>query len=108
MARDLIPPPSPAGRPTGPSGTPNLIELPPEPPRSGAQPAQVPSGPSEYRNRFGFLLGALAGVCVAAALIIAAVVITQGGDPGSDEGLAKNWSKWQPEDTTVEGGSAQI
>src|SRR3954466_571746 len=107
MARDLIPPPSPAGRPTGPSGTPNLIELPPEPPRSGAQPAQVASGPSKYRNRFGFLLGSLAGLCVAAALIVAAGVITKGGDPASKEGLAKNGSKGQPEDTTVEGGSAE-
>src|SRR3954464_2424358 len=108
MARDLIPPPSPAGRPTGPSGTPNLIELPPEPPRSAAQPAQVPTGPSQYRNRFGFLLGSLAGVCVAAALIVAAVLISNGGDPSAKEGLAKNWSKWHPEDTSVEGGRAEI
>ncbi len=40
MARDLIPPPSPAGRPIAgrDGGTPNLIELPPEPPRSPAEP----------------------------------------------------------------------
>jgi len=58
MARDLIPPNSPAGRPTTPDGTPNLIELPPEPPRSGAEPAQVADlPPSEYRNRFGFVMG---------------------------------------------------
>ena len=37
MARDLIPPASPAGRPPA-DGTPNLIELPPEPPRSPPSP----------------------------------------------------------------------
>ena len=35
MARDLIPPPSPAGRPQ-PEGTPRLVELPPEPPPAAA------------------------------------------------------------------------
>src|SRR4051812_31684283 len=109
MARDLIPPSSPAGRPA-PDGAPRLIELPPEPPRSGAQPAQVaePSGPSQYRNRFGFLLGSLAGVCVAAALIVVAVLVTSGKDPASEAGLAKNWSKWHPSDTSLEGGTAAI
>ena len=110
MAHDLIPPPSPAGTPTVPGGTPRLIELPPEPPRSGAEPAQRerPTGPSQYRNRFGFVLGSLVGVCVAAALIVAAVLITNGGDPAAREGLAKNWSKWQPHDSSIQGGSAEI
>src|SRR3954470_20628544 len=107
MGRDLIPPSSPAAV-RAPDGAPRLIELPPEPPRSGAEPAQVPSGPSQYRNRFGFLLGSLAGLSCAAALIVAAVVLSGGGDPAAKEGLAKNWSKWQPEDNTVEGGSAEI
>src|SRR3954469_18979654 len=109
MARDLIPPSSPAGRPT-PDGAPRLIELPPEPPRSGAQPSQVasPTGPSEYRNRFGFLLGSLAGLCVAAALIVVAVLVTTSGDPAESAGLAKNWSKWQPADHSLQGGTAQI
>ena len=69
MARDLIPPSSPAGRPA-PDGTPNLIELPPEPPRSPAEPPmREPVGPSQFRNRFGFLLGALAGIFIAAVLV---------------------------------------
>jgi hypothetical protein len=107
MARDLIPPPSPAGRPA-PDGTPNLIELPPEPPRSGSQPAQVPTpGPSEFRNRFGFLLGALAGVFIAAVLVLVVVVSTSSSSE-SDEGLAPNWSKWQPSDTSIEAGADQI
>jgi hypothetical protein len=107
MARDLIPPPSPAGRPT-PDGTPNLIELPPEPPRSPAEPAMgPPPGPSQFRNRFGFLLGALAGVFIAAALV-AVVVITNSSGSTDEEGLASNWSRWQPSDTTVEGGAQEI
>src|SRR3954453_10016227 len=111
MGRDLIPPPSPAGVPTTPGGVPNLIELPPEPPRSGAeQPMQAAEnpGPSAFRNRFGFILGSLAGVCVAATLVLVAVVVSSTGDPASEAGLAKNWSKWHPSDTSMEGGSAQI
>jgi hypothetical protein len=107
MARDLIPPPSPAGRPA-PDGTPNLIELPPEPARSGAETeAGPPPGPSQFRNRFGFLLGALAGIVIAVGLVAAIVVANNSG--GADEaGLASNWSRWQPKDSTIEGGSQEI
>jgi hypothetical protein len=108
MAKDLIPPPSPAGRPTTPGGVPNLIELPPEPPRSAVHPVQQEKpGPSAFRNRFGFLLGALAGVVVAAVLVAVAVVVSQ-DDSVADAGLASNWSAWHPSDTSVEGGAAQI
>jgi hypothetical protein len=107
MAQDLIPPPSPAGRPT-PGGAPNLIELPPEPPRSGAEPAQRPKpGPSQFRNRFGFLIGALGGVFLAAALVLVAVVVSSGGG-SEDIGLAKNWSRWHPTDTSIDGAVSQI
>src|SRR3954449_715905 len=109
MARDLIPPPSPAGRPETPDGTPNLIELPPDPLPLGAEPgaAGPPPGPSQFRNRFGFLLGALAGVFIAAAL--AAIVVAANNNKGTaDEGLAPNWSKWQPSDTSIEGGAKEI
>jgi hypothetical protein len=110
MARDLIPPPSPAGRPQTPDGTPNLIELPPEPTPLSPEPAEAspPPGPSQFRNRFGFLLGALAGVFIAVALVAAIVAAESGGNGGADEGLASNWSRWQPSDTSVEGGSQQI
>jgi hypothetical protein len=117
MARDLIPPPSPAGRPlpddsaTRREGSaPRLVELPPEPPRSPAQPAQEPSpGPSAFRNRFGFLIGALGGVFIASAVLLAAVLSSGGaGASAASEGLAPNWSKWQPADTSLEGGSTQI
>src|SRR4051812_44128923 len=109
MARDLIPPASPAGRPA-PDGAPRLIELPPEPPRSPAEPPQTPLnlGPSQFRNRFGFLLGSLAGVGIAAVLVLVVVLVSASRDPSDREGLAKNWSKWQPTDTSVEGGSKQI
>jgi hypothetical protein len=106
MARDLIPPSSPAGRPA-PDGAPRLIELPPEPPRSPAQPSQRPAPPpSEFRNRFGFLMGGLGGVFVAAAALVAVVAFT--GKSAQDAGLHENWSKWQPTDTSVDGGAAQI
>jgi hypothetical protein len=113
MARDLIPPPSPAGRPpadgTTPSDVPRFIELPPEPPRSGAQPAQAPppSGPSDFRNRFGFLLGALAGVVIAAAVAAVLVLATDNGD-GADAGLYKDWSAWKPADTDLQDGASAI
>src|SRR4051794_1892354 len=108
MARDLIPPSSPAGRPL-PDGTPRLIELPPEPPRSPAEPAQRPApGPSAFRNRFGFLMGSLAGVFVAAALVVIAVVGFGSSDNGVSEGLADNWSRWHPSDTSIQGGAGEI
>src|SRR4051794_26630535 len=102
MASDLIPPSSPAGRPlpdgpARPDGAPRLIELPPEPPRSAAEPAQRPApGPSEFRNRFGFLMGTLAGVLVAAVLVVVAVIGFGSSDGAASEGLAKNWSRWHP------------
>src|SRR4051812_33214595 len=110
MARDLIPPPSPAGRPQTPDGTPHLVELPPEPARSGAEPAMAspPPGPSQFRNRFGFLLGALGGVFLAVALLAVIVVADRGGNSDRDFGLAPNWSRWQPSDTSIEGGPAEI
>jgi hypothetical protein len=107
MARDLIPPPSPAGRPTSPGGTPNLIELPPEPPRSGAEPAQETNlAPSQFRNRFGFLIGALAGVVVAVGVAVALVLLE--GDTASQEGFAKHWSAWQPPETDTTKGAQEI
>jgi hypothetical protein len=107
MARDLIPPPSPAGRPATPGGTPNLIELPPEPPRSGAEPAQdAHLPPSQFRNRFGFLIGALAGVVVAVGAAVAFVLLQ--GDTASQEGFARHWSAWQPPQTDTTQGAQEI
>jgi hypothetical protein len=108
MARDLIPPPSPAGRPQ-PEGTPRLVELPPEPKRAAepdepAPPRSLP--PTRFRNRFGFLAGALGGVALAAAVVLAIVLTTSTGP--ADEGLAKDWSKWHPQETSLTSGPAEI
>ncbi|MDA0159636.1 hypothetical protein OM076_05135 [Solirubrobacter ginsenosidimutans] len=112
MASDLIPPPSPAGKPPSPDGVgiPNLIELPPETPLAATDsgPAGPPPGPSEFRNRFGFLLGALAGVFIAAALVAVIVISSNSGDAAADEGLAANWSRWQPQDNSIEKGAKEI
>jgi hypothetical protein len=91
VAGDLIPPPSPAGRPPR---QPVLEERPApeaEPPPPPAAP--IATGPSPFRARFGFVFGALAGVAVCAAALAVALAAT-GGD--SDPGLAPNWSEWKP------------
>jgi hypothetical protein len=103
VARDLIPPPSPAGQPV-PDGTPHLIELPPEAPEN-VTAAPAPSGPSQFRNRFGFVVGALGGVLLTAGAI-ALIVLTSGGT--ANEGLFKNWSKWKPQETSLSGGPPEI
>ncbi len=103
MARDLIPPPSPAGQPV-PDGTPHLIELPPEKAENAAA-TPAAHGPSEFRNRFGFIVGGLGGVLLAAAAI-ALIVVTSSGS--ANEGLYKNWSKWQPQETSMSGGPPEI
>jgi len=104
MARDLIPPPSPAGQPV-PDGTPHLIELPPETPEHATPHAPAAHGPSEFRNRFGFIMGGLGGIVLAAAAI-ALIVFTTSGPP--NEGLYKNWSKWKPQETSMSDGPPEI
>lgn len=103
MAGDLIPPPSPAGRPT--PDAPRLIELPPEPAAAAPTPSE-PVGPSQFRHRFGFVTGALIGFVLAAAAVLA-VVLTTGGDRSKD-GLAPNWSPWKPSSTDATAGSQEI
>src|ERR1700742_1829453 len=107
MARDLIPPPAPSWRPQ-PDGTPHLIELPPEPPSEDVAEVREPPRdlpPSPFRNRFGVIIGALGGILIAAVGVVVAVIATSGP---SDEGLAKNWSAWKPEETSLAGGAADI
>jgi hypothetical protein len=111
MARDLIPPPSPAGRPDIEGTTTHrFVELPPEPvatpdPPRVEQKLSLP--PTQYRNRFGFLAGALGGVVLASAALLVAVFLWQGNGSG-DDGMFPNWSKWQPADETLDEGAAQI
>jgi hypothetical protein len=104
MAHDLIPPPSPAGRPTGepgqappdPSEKPSLFrpapeEIPPPPPEAAAAEPPRPAGPPPYRSRFGFLLGALIGVGLATLALLVGVLANPSGSHAP-----ANWSTWKP------------
>jgi len=106
MAGDLIPPPSPAGRPDGRAGgdaeTPAeghrwlTEETPPERVEETAALEEAPPAPSKpppsrYRSRFGFVLGALGGTAVAAVLLAVVVIAGVGGD-----GVPSGWSAWHP------------
>jgi hypothetical protein len=106
MAQDLIPPPSPAGRPTGEPGQspqpdstekPSLFRPAPEEAYAAPVPAPVaveaprPQAPSPYRSRFGFLLGALIGIGLATVALLVGVL----ADP-SGSNVPANWSTWKP------------
>jgi len=95
MAGDLIPPPSPAGRPPPDPEFEPIPEPPGGEPDAAATPETSPSlPPSPYRGRFGFVTGVLLG-CGDAAAVLLLVVITSGGP--KDEGLARDWSTWKPD-----------
>jgi hypothetical protein len=114
MAKDLIPPPSPAGRPSGepgqspkvdPGAKPSLFH-PVDEPIIGAEPepeapaaAPGPGAPTPYRSRFGFVLGALIGVGLATVALLVGVLANPGG---SD--VPQNWSTWKP--TATDGFAA--
>ena len=112
MARDLIPPPSPAGRPAPDPDQAGTFE--PVEERHQDAAAAEPLGPSQFRGRFGFLTGLLAGCGVAAAALL--VVLLGTGDsgrkpdpaPAAGNGLAANWSPWHPRATDVIGGAEEI
>ena len=112
MARDLIPPPSPAGRPA-----PDPREPPPLAPaeaRAEAAQGETPSGkpgPSAFRARFGFATGVLAGCAVAAAVLLVVLLGSADaprGGPATREGLAADWSPWHPRSTTSISGAQEI
>jgi len=97
VASDLIPPPSPAGRPSPDPQPHDDAFAAAEPQPAAAVPAERAIGPSAFRTRFGFAGGLLLGCAIAAA----AIALTVGSPASSeDEGLAANWSKWKP--TTAE------
>jgi hypothetical protein len=103
MAGDLIPPPSPAGRPS-PDPEPGLrapgeVPVAEEPP-----PAAV--GPSQFRHRFGFALGALLGAGIG-ALVLFVTLLTTNEEPGAGL-LAKNWSAWKPSSAEAVVAAPQI
>jgi hypothetical protein len=106
MAGDLIPPPSPAGRPPPDSAAEDRAdEALAEAARGPERSAQAAAAPAPFRGRFGFLWGALIGigVCVAAVTVGLA---TTGRDTGPP--LAKNWSTWQPDTSRMLDGAADI
>jgi hypothetical protein len=108
VARDLIPPPSPAGRPEPESSekkpwggeeppvvAPAKQEAPPPPPQ--------PRVPAPYRPRFGFILGAVIGVALAAVALGAVMTIQAADDP-----VPAGWSDWRPKSGDNEGAAAEI
>jgi hypothetical protein len=105
VARDLIPPPSPARRTDPEAESKATAEL-EEAAQLGAEAAASgDSGPPPFRSRFGFLFGALAGIALCATAGFALLLATQ-----HDDGvrLAENWSAWQPETSRMADGAMQI
>jgi hypothetical protein len=130
MARDLIPPPSPAGRPgsSAEDERKRALELeeqrrkqqgglwhrsPEEDATShagagaladagGAPAAHVKPSRADtpFRSRFGLVLGALLGLAIATVAIGAAVYVGTGSGNGAPDG----WSGWKP--TTDDGAKA--
>jgi hypothetical protein len=104
MAKDLIPPRSPAGRPELESsesagriadglwsgGERAAPTAPPEaePDPTSAAPA-LPRSP--YRSRFGFVVGALIGVALAVVALGAILAVD-----ASERGAPDGWSTWRP------------
>ncbi len=117
MASDLIPPPSPAGRPSGDAeaererarerheanrrhgslwsrssqSSDPVTETVEEIDAAEAPPEERTESP--YRSRFGLVLGALIGVGIATLAIGAAVYVGTSSGNGTPEG----WSSWKPD-----------
>jgi hypothetical protein len=103
VAGDLIPPPSPAGKPP-----PDAVGVPTVTPQvEAAAQLEEPArrGPAPFRSRFGFAWGALVGIAVSAAAALALLVTAprESGPP-----LAANWSPWQPETARMVEGAQDI
>ena len=106
MAKDLIPPPSPAGRPEPEStesagriaeglwsGGDAPIRRSTQSSPGAEEPDAAAAAPvhSPYRSRFGFVVGALLGVVLAAVGLGAILALDAGEEPAVD-----TWSAWQP------------
>lgn len=106
MAGDLIPPPSPAGRPPPDAMADVRATARLEQATHLAEEAErPPAAPPPYRGRFGFIWGALAGIAVC-ALVLGGVLAAAGGDSGPP--LAKNWSSWKPDTSRMLPGAQDI
>jgi hypothetical protein len=102
VAGDLIPPPSPAGRPA-PDPERDFEPIPEAPHEPEPAPVELP--PSPFRARFGFVTGMLVGCALAAGLLLLVLLTT--GDR-AEEGLARNWSTWHPDTTDTFTGATEI
>ena len=106
MAKDLIPPPSPAGRPEPASsesagriaeglwsGGEDATQPETPAPADGepAAAAAAPLPPSPYHSRFGFVVGALIGVVLAAVGLGVILALN-----ASEEARPDGWSSWRP------------
>ena len=105
MAHDLIPPPSPAGRPSADPEHREPVASAPEPAPAPARPGS--DGPSPFRSRFGFVLGALIGILVCAGVAFALLIGSSPAGPGGAH-LADNWSPWKPPTSDPGPGAAAI
>jgi hypothetical protein len=106
MAGDLIPPPSPAGRPAADAMADVRATVKLEEATHLADDAgQAPAVPAPYRGRFGFVWGALAGVAVCAVALGAVLAVTSGSDGPK---LAQNWSTWKPSTSRMLPGAEDI
>ena len=93
MAPDLIPPPSPGGRPDPDAGRyqapragetrPDELVFPTEPVPDNVE--------APHRARFGMLLGALIGLAITCMILVAATIA------GRDSGAGLEWSSWKPQ-----------
>ena len=117
MAKDLIPPPSPAGRPEPESGetierirdglwsggeTGERLERPAD--ELASEPAApARPGPSKYRSRFGFIVGALIGVVIATIGLGVLLALDS-----SEQGRPDGWSSWKPTTSDDLGAARQI
>jgi hypothetical protein len=106
MAGDLIPPPSPAGRPPPDSMADVRATVHLEEATHHAEDAEAGSaGPTPYRGRVGFVWGALAGIAIC-VIGLGAFLIAAGGNEGPP--LAKNWSDWKPSTSRMLPGAEDI
>jgi hypothetical protein len=105
MAGDLIPPPSPAGRPPADAMAGVRATSDEAPPLAPEAAPAAPAGESPFRAQFGFIWGALAGVIVCVAAVTAVLVLAPGekGPP-----LARDWSSWEPSTSRMLPGAEEI
>jgi hypothetical protein len=103
MAGDLIPPPSPAGRPPPDAMAGVRADAAEEPPPVAPGPEMVEA---PFRTRFGFIWGVLTGVAVCVLAVSGVLVVTADDDSGPP--LAANWSSWTPSTSRMLDGAEDI